>query len=72
MSQDVLAVLQQYLTNGGKSINVPPAISNAFGSAIGTAIQELFSGGIQVNGGTDARGDRAAGEHLPDRSQPLR
>lgn len=50
MSQDVLATLQQYLAGDGKSINVPPAISNAFGTAIGTAIQELFSGGIQVNG----------------------
>ena len=38
MSQDVLSTLQQYVAGDGKSINVPPAISNAFGAAIGTPI----------------------------------
>jgi hypothetical protein len=45
------------------------------GLAVQAAVAELFQhlpGGIQVNGGTDARGDRAVRQHLPDRGQPLR
>ena len=40
-----------------------------------SAMAELFkhlAGGIQVNGRTDARSDRAVRQQLPDRSQPVR
>jgi hypothetical protein len=50
MSQDVLGTLQKYLTKDGKSIDITPDVSAVFGPAIGTAITQLFSGGIQVGG----------------------
>jgi hypothetical protein len=50
MSVDVLGALQKYLSQDGKSINVTPDISAVFGPAVGSAVQEIFSGGLQVNG----------------------
>jgi WhiB family transcriptional regulator, redox-sensing transcriptional regulator len=44
------------------------------GLAVQPAMAEIFEhlpGAIEVNGGTDPRGDRAVREHLPDRGQPL-
>lgn len=60
MPVDVKGTLQGYLVNGGTGINIPSTIGNSFGSAIGTAIEQLFSGSIQLNGATFAlTGDSA-------------
>ncbi|MBN9614764.1 MAG: hypothetical protein BGO25_07340 [Acidobacteriales bacterium 59-55] len=50
MSQDVLATVKKYLAEGGKSISITPDIATAFGPAIGNAVAQIFSGGIDVNG----------------------
>jgi hypothetical protein len=50
MSTDVLATLQGYLIDGGKAISITPAIGGAFGAGLGTAIQQLLSGSLQVGG----------------------
>src|SRR5579864_6474441 len=46
----VLSTLQTCLAPGGKSINITPDKVTGFGSAITTAITQLFSGSIQVDG----------------------
>lgn len=50
MSQDVLGTLKKYLATDGKSISITPDIASVFGPAIGNAVTQLFSGGIDVNG----------------------
>jgi hypothetical protein len=57
---DVKGTLQQYVSGDGKSIGIPSTIGNAFGSAIGGAIENLFTGSIQLGGVTFAlTGDSA-------------
>ena len=50
MSLDILGTLQTFEKDGG--ISITPAIQDQFGAAIGTAIQQLFSGSIQIDGAT--------------------
>jgi hypothetical protein len=50
MAVDVLAIVKKYLASDGKSISITPDISSVFGPAIGNAVTQLFSGGINVNG----------------------
>ncbi len=50
MSVDIKGTLSNYLTNGGTAIDIPPAIQNVFGTAIGTVISEIFSGSVQIGG----------------------
>ncbi len=50
MALDILGTLQTFEKDGG--ISITPAIQNEFGAAIGTAIQQLFSGSIQIGGAT--------------------
>jgi hypothetical protein len=50
MAVDVLAIVTKYLASDGKSISITPDISSVFGPAIGNAVTQLFSGGINVNG----------------------
>ncbi len=60
MSVDVKGTLEGYLVNNGTGINIPSTIGNAFGSAIGAAVENLFTGSIQLNGATFAlTGDSA-------------
>lgn len=57
---DVKGTLQQFVSSDGKSINIPASIGNEFGSAIQGAIQNLFSGSMQLGGVTFAlTGDSA-------------
>lgn len=57
---DVKGTLQGYVSGDGKSITIPSTISSAFGSAIGGAIQNIFTGEMQVDGVTFAlTGDAA-------------
>ncbi|HUR80971.1 MAG TPA: hypothetical protein VM733_09405 [Thermoanaerobaculia bacterium] len=57
---DVKGTLQGYVSGDGKSINIPSTIGNSFGSAIGGAIENLFTGSMQLNGVTFAlTGDSA-------------
>jgi hypothetical protein len=57
---DVKGTLQGYVSGDGKSINIPSTIGNAFGSAIEGAIQNLFTGSVQLGGTTFAlTGDSA-------------
>src|SRR5271165_574726 len=50
MSLDILGTLQTFEKDGG--ISITPDIQKEFGAAIGTAIQQLFSGSIQIGGAT--------------------
>ncbi|MGH9607179.1 MAG: hypothetical protein ACRD3N_15945 [Terracidiphilus sp.] len=50
MGVDVLATVKKYLAGDGKSITITPDISTVFGPAIGNAVTQIFSGGIDVNG----------------------
>lgn len=51
---DVKQTLEQYLVNSGKGINIPSTVGSAFGSAVGGAIENIFSGSLQLNGVTFA------------------
>jgi hypothetical protein len=50
MSLDILGTLQIFEKDGG--ISITPDVQKEFGAAIGTAIQQLFSGSIQIGGAT--------------------
>jgi hypothetical protein len=52
MSVDILGTLTNFENPQKTAINITPAIESAFGASIGTAISNLFSGSIQVNGAT--------------------
>lgn len=69
---NVLADLKQFVSADGKSINVPASqVPAEFGSAIGTALQEILSGSLQLNGvnfaisGDDATATISGEGHAP-------
>jgi hypothetical protein len=58
MTVDVKGTLESYLVNGG--IKILPTIGDSFGTAIGSAIQNIFAGSVEVGGVTFAlSGDTA-------------
>ena len=60
MTVDVKGTLEGYLVNSGGGIKIPSSVSDQFGSAIGTAIDKIFTGSIELGGATFAlTGDSA-------------